>query len=34
MGVPLDMSRVYAGTVAVLIAIAVIVWVALQPLTG
>ena len=34
MGVPRDMSRVYAVRVAVLLATAVILWVALQPLTG
>ena len=34
MGVLHDMGRVYAVTVAVLLAIAVILWVALQPLTG
>ena len=34
MIVPRDMSRVYAVTVAVLLAIALILWVALQPLTG
>ena len=31
MSVPRDMGRVYAITVTVLLAIAVIVWVALQP---
>lgn len=34
MAIPRDMGRVYAVTVAVLLAIAVILWVALQPLTG
>ena len=34
MGVPHEMSRVYAVSVAVLLAIAVIVWMALLPLTG
>lgn len=34
MSVPPHMGRVYAVTVAVLFAIAVVLWVALQPLTG
>ena len=34
MSVPPGMNRVYAVTLAVLLAIAVILWVALQPLTG
>ena len=34
MSVPPDMTRVYAVALAVLSAIAVILWVALQPLTG
>lgn len=34
MSVPSAMSRVYAVTVAVLVGIAVILWVALLPLTG
>ena len=34
MGVLVDMGRVYVVTLAVLAGIAVIVWVALQPLTG
>jgi hypothetical protein len=34
MSVPPNMSRAYALTLAVLSAIALILWVALQPLTG
>jgi hypothetical protein len=34
MAVPPNMSRVYAVTLAVLSAVALILWVALQPLTG
>ena len=34
MSVPSDMNRVYAVTVAMLLGIAVVLWVALQPLTG
>lgn len=33
MGVPHELNRVYAVTLAVLLALAVILWVALQPLT-
>ena len=34
MGCRTELSRVYAVMVAVLVAIALILWVALQPLTG